>query len=177
MTPDERFARCDALEVTYEGGSAYTNRPDDKGGPTRWGITLATLSAWRGHVCTPDDVANLTGEEAGQIRRKNYWDVVSGDDLPDGVDLIIYDCAINQGPGTAVRALQSQLGTTPDGIMGPGTLGALAAVTDIPGLINRIGARRAALYKGLPTFAMFGAGWMNRLTSVMATAKSWALRA
>lgn len=54
-------------------GSAYTDRNNDPGGPTKYGITLATLISWRGHQCTALDVMNLERAEAADIYRFKYY--------------------------------------------------------------------------------------------------------
>lgn len=177
LTPDQRFARCDALVDAWEGGATYTDRPDDRGGPTKHGITLATLSAWRGHACTQADVQALTGAEASAIRRAGYWNKVQGDQLPAGLDLMVYDAAINMGPGAAVRALQDALGITPDGVIGPVTLLGVHTFPDPLGLIEKLRARRAALYRAMSGFPTFGVGWLRRLEACAQTAKAWASRA
>ena len=60
-----------AFEIAYpfiakwEGG--FVNDPRDPGGATNMGITIATLSSWRGTPVTVQDVRNLTKQEARQI--------------------------------------------------------------------------------------------------------------
>ncbi len=50
-----------------EGG--YVNHPDDKGGPTKWGITekVARSHGYRG------DMRDLTREQALDILEADYW--------------------------------------------------------------------------------------------------------
>jgi lysozyme family protein len=177
MTPDQRYARCEALVVAYEGGATYTNNPLDAGGPTKFGVTLATLSNWRGCACSAADVQALTPTEACDIYKADYWVAVAGDQLPAGVDLLAFDTAVNMGPGVAVQMLQQALGIIGDGKIGPQTLAAIAAITDPSGVIDRVRARRAARYASLPSYRTFGAGWMSRLNSCANTAKAWATKA
>lgn len=177
MTDDERYARCEALVVTWEGGATYTDNPLDSGGPTKFGITLATLSNWRGCACSAADVQALTAAEAYDIYKADYWAAVCGDQLPGGVDLIVFDSAVNMGPGVAVQMLQQALGIIGDGKLGPQTLAAIAAITDPSSVIDRVRARRAARYASLPSYRTFGAGWMSRLNSCANTAKAWATKA
>ena len=42
----------DCLEkiLEREGWPKYTDHPDDRGGPTKGGITLGTLRSWRGQI-------------------------------------------------------------------------------------------------------------------------------
>lgn len=47
----------------------YTNKPEDSGGPTKYGITLRTLSRWRKFQMTAFDVQALTRQDAATIYR------------------------------------------------------------------------------------------------------------
>jgi lysozyme family protein len=176
MTPDARFARCDVLVDAFEGGAAFTDNPRDPGRATKHGITLATLTTWRKQACTAADVAALTAAEASTIRRKLYWDKVAGDQLPAGLDLEVYDMAVNMGPGTAARALQTVLDLTPDGAIGTVTLLAVHTHTDLAELIGDLFVRRGALYRCMAGFPVFGTGWMRRAASCANTARAWAAR-
>ena len=176
-TPDQRFARCDALVDSWEGGATFTDNPRDPGGATKHGITLATLTAWRQQACTAADVAALSAAEASAIRRKLYWDKVAGDRLPVGLDLEVYDMAVNMGQGTAGRALQTVLGLTPDGVVGPVTLLAVHTHGDLGQMIGDLYIRRAALYRAMAGFPLFGQGWLRRAEACANTAKAWAVKA
>lgn len=165
------FQRCIDLVCgpSIEGG--FVNDPADPGGATNHGITLATLSHWRGQTCTVDDVRNLGQDEATTIYRASYWNVVAGDELPAGLDLIVFDCAVNQGPGTAARILQTVVGVPVDGQIGPATLAAVASRNAII-LIVDVGLERMVRYHETPGWDRFGHGWTNRVESIQAQAKA-----
>jgi lysozyme family protein len=176
VSPAERLARCEAVVIAYEGGAAYTNNPKDRGGPTRFGVTLAALSEWRGHPCTPGAVQALSEAEAREIYRGKYWDAVRGDRLPAGVDLITFDAAVNCGRGRAAELLQRAARmSTIDRAIGPVTLAAVAAMP-APELVEAIRQGRALYYRGLDDFPTFGRGWLRRLEGVAVTAAAWAKR-
>jgi lysozyme family protein len=107
----------------------------------------------------------LTVDMVAPLYKKRYWDAVRGDDLPAGVDLCVFDCAVNAGVGRAARFLQQVVGVTADGAIGPKTI---AAVTAMPAdlIVEQFCALREAHYKSLPTFATFGKGWMRRLAGI-----------
>lgn len=172
MTPAERFARCEPLVVRLEGG--YVNNPKDPGGATNMGVTLRALQDHRGHPCTWRDVQALSSAEVSAIYAETYWPAVCGDQLPAGVDLIVFDAGVNCGRGRAAAFLQTALGVTADGALGPQTLSAVAGVNDRPALVARIRLARVAYYRSLNTFATFGTGWLNRLATVANTASAWA---
>jgi lysozyme family protein len=107
------------------------------------------------------------------LYKKRYWDAVRGDDLPSGVDLCVFDCAVNAGVGRASRFLQQSVGVVADGAIGPKTL---EAVIKMPAdeLIEKFCNLREAHYKSLSTFATFGKGWMRRLDGIEAESKHMA---
>lgn len=152
-----------ACVLRHEGG--YSDHPDDPGGATMMGITRATLSRWRGQAVSKDEVLTLTRAEAAEIYRARYWHAVGGDLLPRGLDLAVFDFAVNSGPSRAIRALQQVLGVTIDGRIGRETLGAVQT-GDAPVLIAALCANRIAFLKRLSTFATFGRGWMRRVHEV-----------
>lgn len=173
LLPDQEFQRCVKQVLAAEGWDTYTNDPRDPGGPTRYGVTLRTLSAHRGHPCIAADVKNLTEDEALAIYRAEYWHPIAGDQLPGGVSLMTFDCAVNQGPGHAIRWLQAAAGVPADGAIGPMTLAAVAHA-DPTKLITKFHDERLEAYKSSPGWATYGHGWTNRDDNVAALAIKWA---
>lgn len=157
--------------LRYEGG--YVNHPSDPGGMTNLGVTKRVWEEWIGRPATEADMRSLTPELVGPLYKKRYWDAVSGDLLPSGVDLCVFDCAVNAGVGRASKFLQQAAGVTADGQIGPKTI---EAVTKLPAdeIVEKFSNLREAHYKSLPTFQTFGKGWMNRLASVEAESKDMA---
>lgn len=89
--------------IRKEGG--YVNHPNDKGGPTKYGITIDTLSNWRGKTCKIADVQNLTVEEAKLIYAKRYISLPRFDQLPASLQDQVIDIGVNSGTGTATILL------------------------------------------------------------------------
>jgi lysozyme family protein len=113
-----------------EGWPRYTNDPADHGGPTKGGITLARLSAYRGHPCTAADVEALEEPEARALYQKMYVTDWRFDMLDDPwVQWFVVDTGVLQGQETSARMLQSVLGVPVDGVIGPITLAALRCTT------------------------------------------------
>ncbi len=171
MTEQERFDRCLSAVLRLEGG--YSDDGRDAGGATNLGITLATLSQAWGRAATREEVRALTPGDVGPIYRRLYWDAAGCGGLAAGLDLMVFDAAVNMGPGTAVELLQAALGLPVDGAAGPRTLAA-AAGASTPELIRAVGAQRERRYRGMARFAVFGAGWLRRLGAVEALALGWA---
>ncbi|HET9817697.1 MAG TPA: glycosyl hydrolase 108 family protein [Rhodanobacteraceae bacterium] len=125
-----------------EGGT-FTDDPADPGGPTRWGITQRTLSAYRGHPVTAVDVQALTRTEALDIYRADYVIEPGFDKLAEissDVALEVIDTGVNMGVGTAARYLQRCLNVLGsalkvDGQCGPKT------VADLDAYIRRRGVK------------------------------------
>jgi lysozyme family protein len=155
------FVTCLEFVLEQEGG--YVDDPLDPGGATNLGITLHVLSDWRHTAVTKIDVQNLSKNEAGAIYRARYWNVVRGDDLAQGVDLMVFDAAVNLGTGRSAKILQAVVGASQDGAIGPDTLGA-ARTDSSAGLVAKLADARVAFYQDLPTFSHFGKGWIARVT-------------
>ena len=161
----KNWEECLKHILKYEGG--YVHHKDDPGGRTNLGVTQRVWEEWIGKPATEADMRSLTVEMVSPLYKKRYWDAVRGDDLPSGVDLCVFDCAVNAGVGRASKFLQQAVGVTADGQIGPKTV---AAVTALPAdvVIEKFCNLREEHYKSLSTFATFGKGWMNRLNSVEA---------
>lgn len=129
---------------------------------TKYGIDAA--SHWR--EC---DIPSLTPLQAKAIYLRSYANPVRFDDLPAGVDVMVVDTAINQGPHKASIWLQEAVGANPDGAIGPKTIAA-ARVADPVATIAAIADRREAHYRSLSTFVTFGRGWLNRINMITALA-------
>lgn len=160
----DAFATALAHVLAHEGG--YVDHPDDPGGATNFGITLATLQSWRERSVTKAEVRALTQAEAGEIYKARYWDSCRCDELPGPVAFIVFDAAVNHGVSRAVRILQEAVGVTADGRIGPATLAA-AGRADPRGLVSEIAARRMLLYGNLAHFRTFGLGWSRRLMGTL----------
>ncbi|TCZ58640.1 hypothetical protein EXY23_16630 [Roseicella aquatilis] len=158
-----RFDLC--LDVVLEKEGGFVDHPADPGGATNLGITLRTLSAWRGAPVTAEEVRALTREEAKEIYRAHYWNVMRCEDLPRGVDLMVFDFGVNAGPARSVKTLQRALGCNPDGGVGPVTLAAARRAAAAP-LIEAMARARLDHYAALPGFASFGRGWTRRVEEV-----------
>jgi lysozyme family protein len=168
---DKRFEACLAAVLQHEGG--YADHPADPGGATNMGITRKTLAAWRGIDPWLDlpksEVRALTRAEAGRIYRANYWDRCRAGELPGGVDLALFDFAVNSGPDRAIRTLQTVLGIEADGILGPVTLAAIRKA-NARTLANALCDARLTFLRRLPTFPTFGRGWTSRVAAIRAVA-------
>lgn len=160
----ENFDAALKAVLHHEGG--FVNHKDDPGGMTNLGCTKKVWEEWVGHPVTELDMRNLTPYDVAPLYKAKYWDRVKGDDLPAGVDYVVFDAAINSGPGRAAKWLQECVGVTADGAIGPGTLKAVAA-QDPAVLVKHYNEKRRAFLQSLPTWGTFGKGWGRRVDEVM----------
>jgi len=159
------------LDLVFRMEGGYSNHPDDPGRATNLGITQATLTAWRGEVCGPEEVKCLLEEEARDIYLSRYWGVMRGDQLPSGLDLYACDFAVNSGPARAAKILQEISGAKADSFIGPNTMAAIRAKAPLQLLLDYHAARMDYLI-GLSTWDTFGKGWTNRCNKVLALARA-----
>jgi lysozyme family protein len=155
------------LVLQNEGG--YVDNPKDPGGATNLGCTKAIWEQYVGHSVTKDDIKALTPEDVEPLYRTKYWDAISGDDLPVGVDYAVFDFAINSGPSRAAKALQAVLSVNADGRIGPATLSALETANPRD-VVTSVCEARLAFLQSLPTYDNFGKGWSRRVSEVERTA-------
>lgn len=163
------FEKALAAVLVHEGG--FVNNPHDPGGMTNLGCTKQTWEEWVGHPVGEKAMRDLTPADVAPLYKRKYWDKIQGDELPNGVDYVVFDCAINSGPGRAVKFLQGCVGADMDGALGPKTLAAVKA-TDAKSLVEDYSKRRLSFMMDLPTWANFGKGWGRRVSEVQQTALS-----
>lgn len=154
VTFDEVFERC----MGHEGG--YVNHPNDPGGETIWGITIATARA-NGYT---GPMRYMKREQAKEIYRKAYWQRAKCAQYNSAIGFQMFDAAVNHGIGNAIRILQRAVGVADDGLVGQITLAAIneKSLDDVLVLFN---AERLEFYAKLKTFHTFGRGWTRRVAS------------
>lgn len=164
----------ESLELMFGHEGGYVNVKTDKGGPTKYGITIGTLSGKLGRKATISDVKALTLDDATEIYIPSYWVPAGGDVLPKGLDYAVFDAGVMSGPSRAVKWLQEVLTRVGvydgkvDGWVGTGTIG---GVKRYPGgvvqLIRDYCERRMDFLRGIKGpqgFSANGRGWTIRVT-------------
>jgi lysozyme family protein len=160
----------------YEG-RVYENVPGDRGGPTKWGVTIGRLATIKG-VKLPkagtaaynrlvEDLKALSPDEIKDIYKRDYWDAVRGDDLPPGVDFAVADFGLNSGPSRAAKYLCRCLGKKQSGTLNNEVIQA-AREADPDELVNTYCDARAAFLNQIAvgSQAKFRKGWLNRVRDV-----------
>lgn len=177
------WAACLAFTLAQEGG--FENNAADPGTWTgnavgsgvqigsNLGISAATLVAFYPNLSTAGLAGLmpvLTTAEAGAIYQQGYWQPIQGASLPSGIDLMLWDDAVNRGVSAAVQTIQGCVGATQDGDLGPLTLAAIQAAPDVCALALTLGAAQAVAYQLGSDWWPFRFGFCNRWSARMAAA-------
>jgi lysozyme family protein len=109
-------------DIIDREGREYSDRPADRGGPTKFGITLAALSEYRTRPCTAEDVKNMQEAEARAIYRMNYVTRPGFAKITDEtVRAFAVDAAVQHGATAAIKMLQTAACVVADGKFGDAT--------------------------------------------------------
>lgn len=168
--------------IDREGG--FSDHRADRGGPTMFGITesVARANGYR------DAMRQLPRATAAGIYRRLYWTRPSFDQVARHAPALaaeLFDTGVNMGPKVATGFLQRALNAlnrggrdyvdiANDGLIGPATLGALAAFLRTRGSAGEVvllkavealqGERYLRLAETRPANEAFLYGWLaNRI--------------
>jgi lysozyme family protein len=152
---------------THDNGNKL---PDGRAGSTNLGVTQANWEAFVGHPVTWDNMKALTAETVAPFYKRKYWDVAHCDELPQGLDYLVFDFAVNAGVGRSIKTLQTAIGVTADGALGQLSLSAINNL-EPKLLIERFTDAKEKFYKSLnnPTYEK---GWLARVATVEKSALS-----
>lgn len=150
----------------WEGG--YVNDPDDSGGCTMAGITIGTYRKYYGSKKTCRDLKFITQKEWLHIFKKGYWDKMKADQIENqSVAQLCVDMCWGSGQITSIKKIQSAIGVTADGIVGPKTLAALNSCPET--IFNILWNMRKEWLEKIAQKGnnkKFLKGWMNRLNDI-----------
>ena len=163
------MAQSEILSIfikSWEGG--YVNHPNDKGGPTNMGITIATFRSVYGQGKSVQDLKNMTDYQWWYIFKRLFWDKCKGDQIESqAVANLIVDWTWASGVA-GIKLAQGVLGVTQDGVVGPKTLAALN-LNDTSTVFAALWRRRKQHFEALakkPGQSVFLKGWLNRLNGI-----------
>jgi lysozyme family protein len=148
----------------HEGG--YSNHPDDPGGPTNHGITLAVARRYWKADATAADLRAMPKSVAEDIYRRHYAAPLRYDDLPAGVDYCVLDYGIHSGVARAGKVLRRVLGLPDHDWRVTDDVLRAVATHDAPALIGAVCDERLAFLRRLKTWPVFGRGWARRVREV-----------
>lgn len=153
--------------------TGYGNDPDDLGGATMVGVTIATYEAYcrkKGYPRpTVERLRNISYAQWLDILKTMFWDKWQADRINNqSVAEILVDWVWASGK-YGITIPQQVLGVTPDGVVGPKTLSALNA-QDPKKFFARIMAERKAFIERIcvsrPKNNKFKKGWLRRLNAI-----------
>ena len=151
----------------WEGG--FANDPDDSGGPTMKGVTIATYKEYcrrKGRpVPTVNDLKKITNAEILDLADLLYWSKIRGNEIKNqSIADLCFDCVWGSGTGY-IKVIQKVLGVTADGIFGPASLNALNNWNPQSQIFSMLWNRRKKYLEGCSSAWKYLKGWMRRLNS------------
>jgi lysozyme family protein len=155
------FERAMPVVAANEGG--YSDHPSDRGGATNFGITQRSYDLWRSSRDLPQrTVKDIEQAEVASFYLEEWVDCRAGGMLWP-INLLHFDASVNHGPRRAAVLLQSALGVTADGVVGPVTLA--AANEPDPTLPYRLLLKRVEFYNAIAEGSQltFLRGWLSRI--------------
>jgi lysozyme family protein len=154
--------------IANEGGYRLHDVRGDRGGQTYAGIARNFHPNWPGWQMIDNhqmDDPELT-RRVRDFYKTQFWDRVRGDDLQQQRTAeSLFDFAVNAGYRTATKLAQVVVDATPDGVLGPKTLGKLNAI-DGEDFVIRYALAKVARYAEIVNRnrdqGKFLLGWINR---------------
>jgi lysozyme family protein len=165
------YDSCLSRLLGHEGG--YSNHPNDSGGPTKFGITIADYRKYIKPNATAADVQAMNVHEAKTIYRQQYWNAQRCDELPAGIDYVVFDYGVNSGLGRSTKLLKKLLGhpqnTTKilnEDVSGAGRVNAADFINEY--CDNRLAFLKRARNRKTKKLLWpdFGKGWSRRVAEV-----------
>ncbi len=131
----------DAYEyLILNEGRVFTNKPNDKGGPTKFGITIPFLTDYLGRQATIADIVALDDTLAKAVYKKMLWDALYCDKLLYSIACALFDTSADKTKHWTVAVAQMLVKVKADGIMGEETINALNSTDPEIFIYNFIGA-------------------------------------
>lgn len=152
--------------------TGFSDDPNDLGGATMIGVTLATYEAYcrRKGLKEPtvNMLKNISYDSWMDIVKTMYWDNWKADAIANqSIANFLVDFFWNSG-FNGIKVPQRVMGLKDDGIVGPNTLHAVNSVNQEELFYKLVAGRKyyiEDIIKKRPANAKFGNGWMNRINS------------
>lgn len=167
MADDAIFDRIFDLLLGHEGG--FQQDKNDRGNWTGGVVGAGVLRGTKYGISAaayPDlDIERLTVEQVKAIYEKDYYRATRCQDLAPPLALLMFDAAVNNGQGNAIRFLQRAVDVADDGRMGPVTM---AAIGRLPmwDTAEQFQRQRIRHMKKLSDWPRYGAAWAERLVAI-----------
>jgi lysozyme family protein len=169
-----------ALEYLFKNeGDSYVDNPSDSGGPTKYGVTQKSYSAFVGRFVSDEEMKNLTPENVFQFYEKEYWRPLWGERINEcSIIVALFDTAVLYGAHTAIKLTQKTinqcgLSVSVDGFMGEITLELLNKMEKQEFLLefySKVRSRINEVCAINPKDEIFKRGWQDRANLLLTLA-------
>ena len=116
------------LKHVFDNEGGLADVKEDRGGLTKYGVTIKTLGSFLGREATRDEVVDMTLETAAEIYQNMYWKPSRAGQLQKELRMTYFDMCINHGQRNAVTILQKAINRRNKGGM---------PIVDVDGLIGK----------------------------------------
>lgn len=152
----------DAVSYVFQKEGGFNSVREDKGGPTKYGISQAAYPN--------EDIYSLTLDRAKEIYRRDYWNKNNLGQINDMQKATAaLDTVVNHGRGAKLlqeAANRAGANLKVDGAIGPKTIAAINSIS-VTKFANALYDIRRAYYEKLveadPSQNVFIKGWLNRI--------------
>lgn len=151
---------------SWEGG--FSNISGDRGGATKWGITIGTFRSIYGMCKSVNDLKNMTEFQWDYIYEKLFWNKWNANMINNqAIANLLVDWYWNSG-SYGIKIPQKVLGVKIDGLVGSKTIAAINSYPNQQELFAKLWHERESFYKriGVGKQAKFLSGWLNRLNGI-----------
>lgn len=151
---------------SWEGGFACVS--GDRGGATKWGVTIGTFRSVFGMGKSVNDLKSMTEYQWDYIYYKLFWSKWKADEIQNqSIANLLVDWYWTSG-SYGIKLPQKVLGVKIDGLVGAKTIGAINAYPNQQELFAKLWHEREAFFKriGVGTQTKFLRGWLNRLNGI-----------
>ena len=173
------------IEFTLKYEGVLSDHPADRGGLTKYGISLKAAQEAQNFVLDVNDdgvidsrdIRELDRETSIQFYKEEYWDKpFELDDFSSTPkkQFVIFDCNVNHGAGNTTRLIQSALKALGNDLVIDGRYGritkGLLESADEDSFFDAMLDKRASFYNAIvrnrPNQKVFLRGWMNRINQM-----------
>jgi lysozyme family protein len=166
------FEACLAQFWDWDG--AKNDEAEGEDFITSYGVTAMTWKAAKNAGIVSCDIENATKEDCANILRRMYWDKISGDGLPVGIDLMVFNDATLCGVRAAGLLLQNCCNMPDnelDGVIGPVTI-SYCKRYDTGTVMGFLKTANLDYLSGLKNSDLYLRGWTRRENAMFAAANA-----
>lgn len=173
---DSNFLDSALAYLLGDEGNKFTNDPDDSGGPTKYGITLAMWEKFTGLPAKVSDIESLSIIQVKPFYELEFWQPLKCDQIMDaGIAIAIFDTSVLFGTGAIALEMQNAVNlfggaVRVDGIIGNETLKALNLIPRfqfLAGFHESLLQRIKRIIEKRPVDAKYQIGWEARIDRLL----------